>query len=384
MKSHHIHKKTLGMFLVISCLASGCEDKLLNQARQVSATSQQLNESFPALANDYVETCFRTSYYQIIVTNPSKDFDILRQEKIKSCTKPTKEEAKQAFIFENKIIATYLGALGALAGVDNFSFDTEVSQINVLIKNQTGEDLTTYKGGVFSQLLSFILKSSTEKMAADEIKAQVKKLNPSFQSAICNFKNTFQEAYKANLDAEKEALDDYYRTTIKIMIQRSRNEFEVNALNVQSLRQVLYGETPSKVRLPIEFAALPAVYEFDKQWREEDRSHQIHYLALNKYVQILDTIASAHAALDLAAGGQGLNQGTFDKECNPPKLSQAKVKRLFGTDDDMLKSSVSTKAQLKSAKTYLDRLETEIKELQYLTLNHKSKIEVNHNEQRSN
>lgn len=366
MRSHLSTKKSLGMFLVISCLASGCEDNLLNQARQVSATSQQLNASFPALADDYVETCIRKSSYQIIVTNPEEDFDTLRRQQIKSCNNPTNEEAKQAFIFENKIISSYLGALGALASGDNFSFDTEVSQIDALIKKQTGEDLATYKGGVFSHLLSFILKSSTQQIAADEIKAQVKKLNPSFQSAICNFKDTFQEAYKANLNAEKAALDDYYRTTIRIMIQRSRNEFEVNALNIQKLRQVLYRETPSKDRLPIEFAALPEVYEFDNQWREEDKSHQIHYLALNKYVQILDTIASAHAALDLAAGGQGLNQGTFDEDCNPPKISQAKVPI---TDDNMLQSSVSTKAQLKLAKAYLDRLETEIKELQDLTLN---------------
>jgi hypothetical protein len=378
MQNHLYEKNPLGIFLAIAFLAGGCEDNLLNQARQLSSISQDLKASFSALANDYVTTCFRRASYGLFVTNPKQDPFVIRKILTEPCNKQTLEDTKQVFIFENKIISSYLDAFGTLARGENFSFDVEVGKINDTIKKQTGQDLKAYNRGVFNQLLSFILKASTQQIAAKEIKNQVKIINPSFQVAICDFKNTFRESYKAKLDAEKGSFDDYYKKTIIIMIQRSRNESQVNALNIQRLRQRMYGDTPSKDKLPTEFAALPEVYQFDKQWREEEISHRTRYQALNKYVEILDTIASGHAALDKAAGGQGLNQGTFDEKCNPHKLSKVEA---FVTNDSKPPLPLSANAELKLPETYLIRLKIQIKEFKTLALKSESKIKVNPNGQ---
>jgi hypothetical protein len=363
MWRHLSQNKTLGFFLVLPFLISGCDSKLLNQTRQVSVISQQLKSSFPVLANDYVKTCYRRASYGLILTNPNQDPFSERKELEKLCS--AKEEVKQAYIYQNEIISSYLDALGTLARAENFSFDVEVSKINDLFKKQFGEDLQKYNGGIFNKLLLVILKTSTQQIASKEIKIQVTKLNPDFQKSVCIFKNNFREIYKTQLDYEKENLDEYYTKTIKLMIQRSRNEFQLNGLNIQRLRQILYRETPSKDKLPIEFAALPEVYQFDSQWREKETSHQIHYQALNTYIEILNSIASGHAALDKLAGGEGLNQGTFDEECKPSKEMQTET---FETNDGRANLPTSSNTQLRLTEFLLDRLNTQIHKFQTLTL----------------
>ena len=349
--------QTIGIVTLITLITSGCNNNLLNQAKSLSENSKSLKESFNILASDYVESCYRRANYGLLTTDISQDVFKQKNLLLKACnttlegSKSTSVETKVLFVIQNTIISNYLDAIASISRDETFSFGQEAGKIKGVFE-KAGLPLSEAKGTAFTAVVGFILKSITQNIASNSLKKEVPKVNLPLQKSICFLKKDFDNVYRRALNQEQKQLDEYYKSTIIIMLKRSRNEFELESLNIQKLRKNLYNEPPSKTQLLVQFSALPEVYHFYDEWRNKQVILRQRYDALDQYLDILDTIGSGHAALDKAAKGEGLDQAKFNSECNP-----------IVKDDTLSKEKINQKTEFKKALVYLSSLDKKVIDL---------------------
>ena len=319
-----INSKKISIGIAISSLLIiGCQDSYLNQATKLSENSVKLEELFDQQANDYVESCFRRADYTLILPQAENIFEE-RQKNRDACNEIIVQN-KSLFIAQNKIISTYLQAIGNLAKDDNFILlgedektkltriiNTGSSLIGENISDTSASELGSQSSSVFSQIINFIFEKSAKDFAANEIKTEVEQINEPFQKSICYFKKGWERLYTETLNQEENNLNSYYNNTIIQVVTKGSNEFDDTALNIQRLRQILgYDPSPKQENLPTQYAAYPEIYPYDQEWQSDLNSLDHKRSSLNTYVQILETIANTHAALEKASGGEGKGQETY-------------------------------------------------------------------------
>lgn len=351
-------KRVFGLFATIAVLAGGCSNDFFERARQVSDNSKKLKEVFLVLATDYVESCFRRANYGLLTTSPEGDFFGQRDNLMESCNfklpdeeMTTKENAKVAFITQNNIIADYLDAIGTLSDKKTFDFSEEASSIQGVLE-RAGLDLSDSKGTVFGSVVGFIFQTISQDIARSALKDEVPRVNEPFQQAICFLKKDFDTIYRRALEQERTQMDTYYESTITVMLQRSRNESERDALSIQQLRQDLYNEVPSADSLPVAFSALPEVYDFYDEWREQQAELRQRFQALDQYLGVLSTIASGHESLAKASEEENFNPVNLDDNCEPMVVAEE------------IDPFVSQRIELANALYYLDDFDNKVSELQ--------------------
>jgi hypothetical protein len=366
------NSKQLGMLAISMFLLTGLagcnNDSYLNQAKRLSQNAEKLQTVYAEQASDYIESCYRTANHKLILPLSGDPFG-QRQQALNDCRDDeVYQKAKQAFIAENAVIANYLAAIGNLAQDENFVLlgndeKTKLENIiNTQVKQRVEEtDLISNinAGQAFSGLISFIYKQAAQDYASDDIAGEVITINPDLQRAICYFKLGWNKTYGDSLNDEEKEINTFYENTILQVIQKSNKDFEQTVLNVQNLRQILYKTSPDRGGLLVNYAAYPEIYVYDKQWQNELESLQQKKSALKKYVNVLNEIASGHAALEEASGGYGKGQETY---CKGVTLSSSSNVNIMSSSQ--LKKDSIAPEQIDAYLTRVEKLLSEVQTLQ--------------------
>lgn len=337
MKIKQISKK-IGFVLISAFLVTGCKNAFLNQANKLSNNAQELQSVYENQANDYIESCYRRANHTLILTELGSESFAGRIEDRKACSDSDVAKAKDNFILQNKIISSYLIAIANLSKEENFTLfgaDEETKLENLVNEFVPASNLGGIQPGqVFSTLVNFIFEAAAKDYAAEEIKTEVIRINPSFQKSVCYFKSTWQKIYERQLTFEEDKINSYYQNTINQVIQRDRLDFERNTLENENLRQELFQKDPDEGNLLTNYVGYPEVYEYDQGWQDELNALQGRRSALAQYINVLDKISAAHASLEEASGGKGQGQETFCKK-SPSTQAQVKFKNIDAFLDEI-------------------------------------------------
>lgn len=310
-------KSALAIFIPFTVLMTGCDrDALFEQVQRFSGSAEQLEQEFPDLATDVYDSCLRTAQYTLIQASdePFKDRENFRN----ACVEPlefendkgqlvsvTREEFEGELIAVNNVIVNYLQALGTVASNGEISYTENVRGLgNAIARVEPRLDATENQAG--QKILEFLLGAYNNEFRQETLATEITATNEPLQRYICLLKQDIVGQYlDAELQTEKETVDEYYQAYINRELQQDRASQEHKHLIQKYLRQEL--------QLPQEeptFATKPplTVFELDSQWREARAKVHQREAAANNYIDVLNTIAGGHSQLDRQLGGSGKGQ----------------------------------------------------------------------------
>lgn len=359
MKSQIVNRYALTFASGLVILLSGCGNEILDQARKLSSTSEDLKKVFPVLAKDYVDSCFRKADYTLLLSN-NQDVFAARNTALKACTDKLPsdlaplvgrkkdivgnstiiEDASQAFITQNNVITGHLDAIGALSQKETFDFSSESgSLVDVLSRAGSelgGVTITDTQKTALESVIGFIFKAIAQDIARDALKKEIPKVNKSYQTVICFLRKDFNRIYRDSLDQEIEQLNQYYKSAIRLELQRTSSDFSLKQLKREKLRRELFNQRLFEGEIPVQFGTLLEVEAIYDEWRDKQAELRNRYAALDGYLRILDTISTGHSALAQIAESKAprnnnpndisLNQVSFNKEtCQPINQAYRKL-----------------------------------------------------------
>ena len=311
------NKAALAIFIPFTVLMTGCDrDALFEQVQRFSTSAEQLEKQFHDLATDVYDSCLRTAEYTPIQASnaPFRDRENFRN----TCVEPlefkndkgqlvsvTREEFEDELIVVNDVIVNYLQALGTVASNGEISYTENVQGLGTAISRvEPRLDATENQAG--QKILDFLLGAYNNEFRQETLATEITATNEPLQRYICLLKQDIVGQYlDAELQTEKEAVDEYYQAYINRELQQDRVNQKQEYLIQQYLRQEL--QLP---REELSLATKPplTVLKLDSQWREAQAKVQQREAAANNYIDVLNTIAGGHSQLDRQLGGSGKGQ----------------------------------------------------------------------------
>lgn len=352
-------KSALAIFIPFTVLMTGCDrDALFEQVQRFSASAEQLEKQFPDLATDVYDSCLRTAEYTLIQASdePFKN-RINSQEK---CIEPlvfdneglevtvTKQEFEGELIAVNDVIVNYLQALGTVASNGEISYTENVQGLGNAIA-RVEPRLTEAENQAGQKILEFILGAYNNEFRQETLATEITVTNEPLQRYICLLKQDIVGQYlDAELQTEKEAVDEYYQAYINRELEIDRTQQNQQYLIQQYLHQELELEPLPEPTL----ATKPpfAVLKLDSQWRETRAKVQQREAAANNYIDVLNTIAGGHSQLDRQLGGSGKGQAELCPD-------EAKGSLVYKDFPPVMTDESNESDPVEIATKYADRLE---------------------------